>query len=88
MLKMTDNLLDERHLHMRRIGNNNLLPALGIVKDNGVIGEDREAELPLITNQFDTILTGTLMTDEAPGSAAGKAIMKLETCTHGILGLI
>lgn len=66
VLQMKYHLLDEGHLYMLRIGDDDFLPSLCIVQYDGVIGEDREAQLSLVAYQLYAILSGTLVTDETP----------------------
>ena len=63
---MKYHLLDEGHLYMLRIGDDDFLPSLCIVQYDGVIGEDREAQLSLVAYQLYAILSGTLVADETP----------------------
>ena len=85
---MLNDILDERVLNIRRIGDCNILFTQTGLQTDGVIVEHRETDLSLRTDYLDTILTGALMSNIAPRATARHTILKTETGTHGILCIV
>ena len=85
---MLNDILDERILHVRRIGHSNALVALTGLQADGVIVEHGEADLPLSANDLNTILAGAFVGHIAPRATARQAVLETEAGTHRILGLI
>ena len=85
---MLDNILYKGQLYVFGIGYNDFLTSLAIVQGYGLVGEDREAELSLVSNQFDAVCAGTLVRNKAPRTASCKSVGKLEGGADGIFCLI
>ena len=88
LLQVLHNALDEGQLDVLGVLDAELLaPLLGAEQD-GFVGEDGEAELSAVADELDAIGAGTLVTDEAPGAAAGESVGELESGAHGVLRLV
>ena len=59
-------VLDQRILHILRIGNLDTLSTIAGVHLDGRIVEHRETELALITNQQDSVVASRLVTYKTP----------------------
>ena len=73
---------------MGRIWNDEFLTAIFCDQFYGFVGEDRERDLAVVTNDLNTVGLRRFMGTKAPGATAGQAIGKLKRCTDGILRLI
>ena len=76
---MLYHILDDRILHIGRIGHRDALIALTGLQTDGVIVEDREADLPFSTDDLNTVLTCTLMGYITPRAAARQTVLEAET---------
>ena len=70
-------ILDDRILHVGRIGHCDALLALGGLQSDGGIVEHREAYLPFSADNLDTVLAGTLVGHVAPRTTARQAVFEL-----------
>ena len=88
LLEVLHDALDERQLDVLGILDAELLLSLLGAQDDGLVGEDGEAELSALPDEFDAVGAGALVADEAPGAAAGQSVGKLEGSADGVLRLI
>ena len=87
-LQMFDDVLDDRILHVRRIGHGDFLIALARLQADGLVVEYREAHEALGADDLYAVFAGTLMGHIAPRAAARQTVLESEAGTHGILGLV
>ena len=88
VLQMFHDVLDEGHLHVWRIGDFQRLHAMLGVQMYGFVGEHRETDLAVVTDDLDAVGARRLVGAEAPRAAAGQSIHELEGGTDGVLAVI
>ena len=85
---MADDVLDERHLDVRRVLDRNHLTPLLNVEVDGFVGENREDNAPTVADNLNAVGSCRLMSAEAPSAAAWQTIGELESGTDRVLGLV
>ena len=79
---------NDRQLHIGWIGHGDAARAVAGNELNRVVLIDRESHTSLVADDFHPIFPGTLVTDKAPRSTAGKAVFEKEAGTNRVFGLV
>lgn len=56
------------------------------VQTDRFVSKHREADHSFISDDFDTVLTGRIMGNKAPGAAANQSVIKLKASAQCIFG--
>ena len=87
-LQMFYHALDDRQLHIRRIGNGDAGSTLACNQDDRLIGEHGERKRTLVTDNLDAVFLGTLVAYEAPRATARQSVLEEEARADSVLSLI
>ena len=85
---MLHHLLNQSHLHVRRVGYNNLFLSTLSVQHDRFIVKHREHNLTLRAHNRDSVPSSRFMRHETPRRTARQTIAETETCIERVLHLI
>ena len=73
-------------LYMFGIADANFFTSSFGVQTDRFVSKHREADHSFISDDFDTVLTGRIMGNKAPGAAANQSVIKLKASAQCIFG--
>ena len=82
---MFNHVLDERILHIRRVGDGDVLIAITRLQADGHIVEHGETDESLGADNLNAVLTGAFMRHIAPRATAWQTVFETEAGTHRVL---
>ena len=83
---MLNDALYEWQLNVFRVFNLKLLFSLFCTQDDGLVGKDREAHLPSVSNNLYAVCACRFVGAEAPRAAARQSVGELEGGADGVSG--